>query len=166
MKAAKNNPLLARLRYHVTGSIERGEAEAITEIVAATPERAESGNGCEPVSNHTKGKWTASRMLLAATEKDRRSGFVVNGPDADPLPVRICDIRTSPEMPFAEARANASLIASAPDMLEALEYAAEVIDLARRYFPKSIRHSDRFQLENACATIGKAIHSAKEGVQS
>lgn len=26
------NPLLERLRYHVTGAIERGEAEAITEV--------------------------------------------------------------------------------------------------------------------------------------
>jgi hypothetical protein len=26
------NPLLALLRYHVTGAIERGEAEAIVEI--------------------------------------------------------------------------------------------------------------------------------------
>jgi hypothetical protein len=26
------NPLLERLRYHVSGAIERGEAEAITEV--------------------------------------------------------------------------------------------------------------------------------------
>lgn len=30
-KPASQNPLVARLRYHVTGAIERGEAEAITE---------------------------------------------------------------------------------------------------------------------------------------
>ena len=101
--------------------------KALEEINAATREHAASGNSCEPLSNHTKGKWTASRMQLPATVKDRRSGFVVNGPDADPLPVRICDIRTSPEMPFVEAMASASMIAASPAMLEALEYAAEEI---------------------------------------
>ena len=48
------------------------------------------------------------------------------------------------------------------EMLQALEYAQEFIKLARRYFPKSIQHRDKFQLENACATIGKAIQRAKE----
>ena len=78
-------------------------------------------------TTHTKGPWKADRMFLSDTVKDRRSGFVVNGPDADPLPVRICDIRTSPEMPFAEALANARLIASAPDMLETLKGCAAML---------------------------------------
>jgi hypothetical protein len=54
-----------------------------------------------------------------------------------------------------------ALIAAAPEMLEALEYAAEIIKTARQYFPKSIQNSDRFQLENTCASVGKAIVHAK-----
>lgn len=64
-------------------------------------------------AGHTPGPWTADRMILGAS-KDRRSGFIVNGPDADPLPVRICDIRCSPESPFSASQANAALIAAAP----------------------------------------------------
>jgi hypothetical protein len=56
---------------------------------------------------------------------------------------------------------NARLIAAAPKMLAALEYAAELVKTARAYFPKSVKNRDRFQLENACATIGKAIGQAK-----
>ena len=48
-------------------------------------------------------------------------------------------------------------------MLEALEFAAQLIPIARRYFPKSIKNRDRFNLENTCATIGKAIYNAKGG---
>ena len=64
-----------------------------------------------------------------------------------------------------EQTANARLIAAAPSMLEALRYAAELIPTARRYFPKSVKFSDRFQLENVCATIGKAISHAEGGAQ-
>jgi hypothetical protein len=46
-------------------------------------------------------------------------------------------------------------------MLEALKYAAEIIKTARQYFPKSVRNSDRFQLENTCAAIGSAIAKAE-----
>ena len=64
-----------------------------------------------------------------------------------------------------EEVANARLMAAAPVMLEALRYAAELIPTARRYFPKSVKFSDRFQLENVCATIGKAIAQAEGGAQ-
>lgn len=47
------------------------------------------------------------------------------------------------------------------DLLQALDYAKELIPVARQYFPKSIRNPDKFQLENTCATIGKAIHNAE-----
>ena len=64
-----------------------------------------------------------------------------------------------------ECGANAALIASATTMLEALHYAAELIHTARKHFPKSVQHADRFQLENVCATIGKAIAQAEGGAQ-
>jgi len=60
-----------------------------------------------------------------------------------------------------QERANAALIAAAPDLLQALEYAAELIKIARNHFPKSMRNGDKFQLENTCATIGKAIAKAR-----
>lgn len=60
-----------------------------------------------------------------------------------------------------ECDANAALIAAAPELLAALKYAQEIIATARQYFPKSIRHSDRFQLENTCAAINKAIDKAE-----
>ena len=72
---------------------------------------------------------------------------------------------TNSPIPTEEAYANARLIAAAPAMLEALRYAAELIPTARRYFPKSVKFSDRFQLENVCATIGKAIAQAEGGAQ-
>lgn len=37
----------------------------------------------------------------------------------------------------------------------------KLIPIARRYFPKSIRNSDRFQLENTCATINAALRGAQ-----
>lgn len=81
---------------------------------------------------HTPGKWSASRMILGSS-KDRRTGFVVNGPDAGPLPVRICDLRCSPESPFAMTEANAQLIAAAPELLEALKLAHAALGESRGY---------------------------------
>lgn len=60
-----------------------------------------------------------------------------------------------------ERDANATLIASAPELLLACKRAQELIRAARQYFPKSIRNSDTFNLENTNATIGKAIHKAE-----
>jgi len=70
----------------------------------------------------------------------------------------VYDYSDAPERNFA-------MILAAPQMLEALEYAAELIGVARKHFPKSMHNSDKFQLENTCATINKAIHKAKRGVQ-
>ena len=61
-----------------------------------------------------------------------------------------------------EAEANARLIAAAPDLLEVCKEAFDLIDLARQYFPKSIKNNAKFKLENTCATIGKAIAKTKE----
>lgn len=66
-------------------------------------------------------------------------------------------------IPHEDQEANARLILAAPEMLQALQYALELIPIARGRFPKSIKHHDRFQLENVCATIGNAIHKATKG---
>ncbi len=61
-----------------------------------------------------------------------------------------------------EQIANAQLIASAPDLLAALIEAKQVLETARRYFPKSIRHPDTCQLECVLAnSVGKAINQAQ-----
>ena len=56
--------------------------------------------------------------------------------------------------------ANARLIAAAPELLEALELAAKLVSTARRHFPKSIKHSDRFELELVSAQINKVMNKA------
>lgn len=48
-------------------------------------------------------------------------------------------------------------------MAEALTHAAEIIKVARGYFPKSIRNRDRFDLENTNAAITKALIKARGG---
>ena len=59
-----------------------------------------------------------------------------------------------------EARANARLICAAPELLEACKMAMELIKIARKRFPKSIKHDDKYVLESVCATIGNAINKA------
>ena len=61
-----------------------------------------------------------------------------------------------------EARANAKLIAAAPDLLDALIEARRILETASRYFPKSIKNSDRFSLLNVLANaVNPAIEKAK-----
>lgn len=68
-------------------------------------------------------------MLNPPKAKDRRCGFVVNGPEphrlqwGENLPVRVCDLRT-PQCfnGYSEGEANARLIAAAPDLLRSLIY--------------------------------------------
>ena len=104
---------------------------------------------------HTPGPWSSDRMILGSS-KDRRTGFVVNGPEADPLPVRICDLRCSPESPFAMTEANARLIAAAPELLEALKLALPVLQ----------DHQNLYRSVNAAAAFTQAraaIAKATEG---
>ena len=54
-----------------------------------------------------------------------------------------------------------TLCKSAPDLLLASKYALGTIRIARQYFPKSIKNSDKFTLENTCATLGSAIAKAE-----
>lgn len=84
------------------------------------------------VAKHTPGPWTADRMLIPPRAKDRRCGFVVNGPDDNgdpPFAIRICDLRVPRGIDgFAEGQANASLIAAAPDLLEACRQLIAMFD--------------------------------------
>lgn len=54
----------------------------------------------------------------------------------------------------------ATLAAAAPDLLEAAREAADLVKLARQYFPKSIRHANAFKLELTAAALSKAILKA------
>lgn len=60
-----------------------------------------------------------------------------------------------------EQQERAAIIAAAPEMLQALKDALRICRMADRYFPKSIRNSDRFDLCNLEAnSIRKAIEKA------
>jgi len=113
----------------------------------------------KPQTGHTPGPWTVSETA--------GNLYVQAGPDTDialvyrPYPgLGVC--QTTDDQ-TAERAANAELIAAAPDLLAALKGAEALIPTARKYFPKSVKCSDRFQLELTCAEISKAIARAEEG---
>ena len=54
-----------------------------------------------------------------------------------------------------------SMHAAAPDMLDALKLAEEIVRTARQYFPKSIKNKDTFMLNNYGVAINKAIAKAE-----
>lgn len=61
-----------------------------------------------------------------------------------------------------EPGGNIALICAAPEMLQALRDALEVLETAHRYFPKSIKNSDTFNLLNVEAnSVRAAIAKAK-----
>jgi hypothetical protein len=75
-------------------------------------------------------------MRLSPKTKDRRCGFVVNGPDTNPadLQVRICDLRVPQGIDgFSEGEANANLIAAAPDLLAALQTLCDELHKGRTF---------------------------------
>ncbi len=79
-------------------------------------------------TQHTPGPWEFSKMLLPSKVKDRRCGFVVNGPEShrlqwgEELPTRVCDLRTPRGFNgYSEGEANARLIAAAPELLDTLK---------------------------------------------
>jgi hypothetical protein len=101
--------------------------------------------------------------MCLGNSPDRRCGFVVNGPDVEPLPVRICDLRCAPEAPFAQTEANARLIAAAPDLLCALSDCADELAAAieRATGPENAanRYNMRKRAEQARAAISKATQA-------
>jgi hypothetical protein len=119
-------------------------------------------------SKHTPGPWKQTDEEIPWTEGDAEIAVeygesfgptailspIIGGPEGDNWIVGFvkCDNES--------AGANARLIAAAPELLEALQRAAELVKVARNHFPKSIKNSDRFQLDNTCATISRAIDKA------
>lgn len=105
---------------------------------------------------HTPSPWSFQRMALGSSP-DRRCGFVVNGPEAEPLPVRICDLRCTPEAPFAQTEANARLIAAAPELLEALRH---IEDYCHR---QAMETTDEAPLWAQCRSFARAAIAKAEG---
>lgn len=94
------NPLTEKLRYHVSGAIERGESQAIA--------------GIPMKETHTPGPW------YLAHHKDssgNQSIDIRHCCDIPPSAPEIHQIASLPENAFA----NALLIAAAPELLSALE---------------------------------------------
>lgn len=71
-------------------------------------------------------------------------------------------IATQNDYHDGQDKANARLIAAAPELLDALKEARSMLETASRYFPKSIHNSDRFSLLNVLAnTVNPAIAKAE-----
>ena len=66
----------------------------------------------------------------------------------------------------AEARQAARVMLAGPELLAALKDAQKMLKTASRYFPKSIKNRDRFDLLNTLAnSVNTAIDKAKDGAQ-
>ena len=98
---------------------------------------------------HTPGPW----------HTDESKSFYVFGPGSL---AEQAGVENGPFVCNASTKANARLIAAAPEMFEACKAALDLISVCRQYFPKSVKNPDRFQLENTCATLFKAL-SKTEG---
>lgn len=62
-----------------------------------------------------------------------------------------------------DSEANAALIAAAPDLLEALREADKMLDIAKRYFPRSIKNGDKFDLLNVQENVVRKAIAQAEG---
>jgi hypothetical protein len=102
-------------------------------------------------TKHTPGPWEVMNNYVK-----RVSGAVIA---TTARQNSVC--RFEAEVGSSEDGANARLIAAAPELLDALNHARELIKAARGYFPKSIKNPDTFRLENTNATIEAAIAKAK-----
>ena len=108
-------------------------------------------------NKHTPGPWAVSRGAqsypYSIESGSKTIAFIKN----------IKHIRVD-TFAIKETEANARLIAAAPELLEVCKLAAELVKTARRHFPKSMHNSDKFQLENINAAMGKAIAAAEREV--
>ena len=110
----KTNPALSALRHHVSGAIASGEAQAITEIPAPT----------RPA--YTPGPWTP--LIEGESLHGSETHLVAAGPHC----MAVAEVTISADastsgcrgkttITAAQGRANARLIASAPELIDALE---------------------------------------------
>ena len=106
------------------------------------------------MSNVTKYMQSRYTLQMTAREMVIPSGKIV---DQNGLALMDGAVLVRGEVGALVQRANA-----APDLLEACERAAEIIKTARQYFPKSVRKSDKFDLENTNATVTAAIAKATD----
>lgn len=114
------------------------------------------------MSKHTPGPWTFDRATGKFGHKTNDIVAPYHGPDFRHQVVCVMGTEAETEDGADAMEANASLIAAAPDLLEALKEANKILETARKYFPSSIQNSDRFSLENVIQnSVGPAIAKAE-----
>lgn len=106
-------------------------------------------------TKHTKGQW-------AYAQSANNVDFLIHS-DSAILPIAAtCEEGVAERYrDLEQAEANAKLIAAAPTMLDALIEAQRLLEIVRKYMPKSIKNSDTFNFENVGANvINAAIRKA------
>lgn len=101
------------------------------------------------MTKHTQGPWTVN-----INTNDSREAETIQGPDNVRIAAtyKIHEHRPNKTAAWYEARANAKLIAAAPDLLEALIYAEEAL--------RAYSGGEASELERVRATILKATGEA------
>jgi hypothetical protein len=133
--------------------IVQDKSEKLTTKHTAGPWRV---SGCCFIRQDAIGKWMHEPIIAHGNEEE------IN-PSLATVNCRVhCATEREANKPDQETLANARLISAAPDMLEALKEADRMLDIAGKYFPKSIRNTDKFSLLNVQAnSVKKAIAKAE-----
>lgn len=134
------NPLLAKLRHHVTGAIERGEGVAIAGIPATNPTAA-----------HTLGNVARG---YASPQSDGE-GYFAHLSNSDSLVATVYGADKS------ECNARAATLASAPDLLAALEDCQQRLEEAKHIADKTGKLSDAASFAHSAQEARAAIARAK-----
>lgn len=134
---------LDRLRYHVSGAIERGEKDAIVE-------QPVKGN---KIMTHTPGPWNIGKYPI------NDYAYAVYGKDNS----KIAQLEKFDQQYQEEEEANANLIAAAPELLEALSDLENYSELVLSEIDSS-QSGWYYQFQAAIQKARKALTLAKEGV--